>query len=230
MNNTPPSRTSSLSKRKRVAVLISGRGSNMGALIAATMDPDYPVIITKVISSKASAEGLEIARANGIEAIAIEPKSFENMKAYEKALADELARDEPAYICLAGFMRVLSDAFVTRFNGRILNIHPSLLPSFKGLDTHHRALEHGMRLHGCSVHIVTATLDDGPLIAQSAVPILPDDDEASLGARVLAAEHKLYPKALALLASGAIRLSGDRIIFSDAFPAAASENSVSSIA
>lgn len=229
MNNVA-NQTSALSKRKRVAILISGRGSNMAALIAATMEPDYPAIITKVISNKADAGGLEIARANGIETAVVERASFETQEEYEKALGDELARDEPAFICLAGFMRILSDEFVGRFVGRILNIHPSLLPSFKGLDTHHRVLEHGVRLHGCSVHIVTATLDDGPLIAQSSVPVLPGDDEDDLSARVLIAEHILYPKALSLLASGAVRLSGNRIVFSDEFPAPDGKNSVSSIA
>lgn len=228
--NTTPSQTSALSKRKRVAVLISGRGSNMAALIAATMEPDYPAIVTKVISNKASAGGLEIARANGIETAVIERGSFDTQEGYEKALGDELALDEPAYICLAGFMRILSDEFVHRFAGRILNVHPSLLPTFKGLDTHHRAIEHGVRLHGCTVHIVTATLDDGPIIAQTCVPVLPEDNEDDLSARVLKAEHVLYPKSLALLASGAIRMSGGRIIFSKEFPASDSDNSVSSIA
>lgn len=228
--NAKPSQTSALSKRKRVAVLISGRGSNMAALIAATMEPDYPAIITKVISNKASAGGLEIARANGIESVVVERSSFDTHEDYEQALGDELARDEPAYICLAGFMRILSDGFVHRFTGKILNIHPSLLPTFKGLDTHHRAIEHGVRLHGCTVHIVTATLDDGPIIAQTCVPVLPEDSEDDLSARVLAAEHILYPKSLALLASGAIRMSGNRIIFSKEFPATDSDNSVSSIA
>jgi len=228
--NSTTSQNSSLTRRKRVAVLISGRGSNMAALIAATMEPDYPAIISKVISNKASAAGIEIARANGIETSVIERKSFESYSAYETALIEELALDEPAYICLAGFMRILSDEFVNRFAGKILNIHPSLLPSFKGLDTHHRVLENGVRVHGCSVHIVTATLDDGPIIAQSCVPVLPNDDEDTLAARVLAAEHKLYPKALALLANEVIRLSGNRIIFSEDFPAANGDYSVSSIA
>lgn len=227
--NTTPNQTSALSKRKRVAVLISGRGSNMAALIAATMEPDYPVIITKVISNKAEAVGLEIARSNGIEAIAIERKTFDDNADYEAALIAELAKDEPAYICMAGFMRVLSDQFVSRFSGKILNIHPSLLPAFKGLDTHHRALENGVLMHGCSVHIVTATLDDGPIIAQASVPVLPNDDEDSLAARVLKAEHLLYPKALGLLASGAIRLSGNRVIFSNEFPATDGNNALSSI-
>lgn len=228
--NTTPNQNSALSKRKRIAVLISGRGSNMASLIAATMEPDYPAIITKVISNKATAGGLEIARANGIETVVIERASFDEQADYETALGDELARDEPAYICLAGFMRILSDEFVHRFAGKILNIHPSLLPTFKGLDTHHRAIEHGVRLHGCTVHIVTATLDDGPIIAQSCVPVLPGDDEDALSARVLTAEHALYPKALALMASGAIRMSGNRIIFSKEFPAPNGDNSVSSIA
>ncbi|MBL4891760.1 MAG: phosphoribosylglycinamide formyltransferase [Rhizobiaceae bacterium] len=228
--NTAPNQTSALSKRKRVAVLISGRGSNMAALIAATMEPDYPAIITKVISNKATAGGIEIARANGIETVVVERASFDTQADYEIAVGDELVRDEPAYICLAGFMRILSDEFVHRFSGKILNIHPSLLPTFKGLDTHHRAIEHGVRLHGCTVHIVTATLDDGPIIAQTCVPVLPEDDEDALSARVLAAEHVPYPKSLALLASGAIRMSGNRIIFSKEFPASDGDNSVSSIA
>lgn len=228
--NTAPNQTSALSKRKRVAILISGRGSNMAALIAATMEPDYPVIISKVISSKAGAGGLEIARSNGIEAVTIERSTFDSTSDYETALIEELALDEPAYICLAGYMRLLTEKFVNRFNGRILNIHPSLLPLFKGLDTHHRAIESGVRLHGCSVHFVTATLDDGPIIAQAGVPVLPNDDEDDLAARVLVAEHQLYPKVLGLLASDAIRLSGMRVVFSDTFPVTNSKNCLSSIA
>jgi len=197
----------SASNRKRVAILISGRGSNMASLISATMEADYPALVTKVISNKTSASGLEIAKSYGIETAVILRSEYDSDETYEQALIDELSKDEPAFICLAGFMRILSDIFVHRFANRILNIHPSLLPSFKGLDTHHRALANGVRLHGCTVHVVTHTLDDGPIIAQSAVRVFPDDSDESLGARVLEAEHKLYPKVLAMMATGSDRKS-----------------------
>jgi len=218
-----------LNNRKKIAVLISGRGSNMAALIAASMDTDYPALITKVISNKASAAGLATAEANGITGVVIERKDFETNVAHESAIIQELEEDRPDIICLAGYMRILSDKFVNYFRGRILNIHPSLLPSFKGLDTHHRALENGVRLHGCTVHIVTAALDDGPILAQAAVPVLPDDTEETLAARVLAAEHRLYPQAVAMLASGKVRWSGARLVFSQEFPAVEGDQMLGSV-
>ena len=203
----------SAAQRKKVAVLISGRGSNLAALIAATMEGSYPAIIQKVISNKSSAAGLETARSNGIDTAVFERKEFTSNEAHEAAIIEELERDEPEFLCLAGYMRILSAEFVNRFSGRILNIHPSLLPAFRGLDTHHRALANGVRIHGCSVHIVTPTLDDGPILAQAAVQVLPNDTEESLAARVLEAEHHLYPKVLAEFARGNMRFSGLKVMF-----------------
>ena len=200
--------------RKNVTVMISGRGTNMAALIAASMASDYPALVTRVISNKADAPGLAVAESNAIPTAVFQRADYESNEAHEAAILEDLLVDEPDFICLAGYMRVLSSEFVRRFAGRILNIHPSLLPSFPGLDTHHRALEKGIRVHGCTVHVVTDVLDDGPILGQAAVPVLPGDDEASLAARVLAAENALYPRVLAHFAGGAIRLSGNHVVFS----------------
>lgn len=192
--------------RKRVAVLISGRGSNMQALIEAASGPDYPAEIVAVLSDKADAAGLDVARAHGVEAVAVPRKGHPDKAAHEAAVIAELDRVAPDLICLAGYMRLLSAGFIGRYRGRIINIHPSLLPLFPGLDTHARAIAAGMRIHGCSVHFVTEEMDEGPVIAQAAVPVVPGDTPESLSARVLVAEHRLYPAALAMLASGAVRM------------------------
>lgn len=198
--------------RKRVVVLISGRGSNMAALVEAAGDPSYPAEIVGVISDRADAKGLNAAAALGIEATAITRADHRTKAALDEALDAELARLGADIVCLAGYMRLLTPAFAEKWAGRIINIHPSLLPLFKGLDTHRRALEAGMRIHGCSVHFVTAGMDDGPIVAQAAVPILPGDDEEALAGRVLVAEHQLYPLALRLVADGRARMEGGRAV------------------
>ncbi|MGN6549409.1 MAG: phosphoribosylglycinamide formyltransferase [Pararhizobium sp.] len=192
--------------RRRVAILISGRGSNMQALLAAAKAPDYPAEIVAVLSDKADAAGLETARAQGIPALAIPRAGYPDKTAHEAAVIAELERVGAEALCLAGYMRILSAGFIARFRGRILNIHPSLLPLFPGLDTHRRALGAGMRIHGCSVHFVTEGMDEGPIIAQAAVPVVPGDTPDTLAARVLVCEHRLYPAALAMVASGAVRM------------------------
>ena len=203
--------------RTRVAVLISGRGSNMAALLAAAEDPAYPAEIALVMSNRADAAGLAHAASRGVATAVVESRAFKGDRAgFEAAMETEIARHGAEIIALAGFMRVLTEAFVTRWEGRMINVHPSLLPSFPGLDTHARALAAGVRLHGCTVHLVTAGVDEGPILAQAAVPVLPGDSEAALAARVLAEEHRIYPAALAWLAAGRVRVEGGRAGISDA--------------
>ncbi len=199
--------------RADVTVLISGRGSNLSALIEATRDPAYPARITHVISNRPEAGGLEIARAAGIATSVVDHKQFSGRAAFEAALEGAIARRRADVICLAGFMRLLSAAFVNHFRGRIINIHPSLLPAFKGLKTHAQALAAGATEHGCTVHFVEPDMDAGPIIAQARVPVLPGDDEVTLEQRVLEAEHALYPRALKLVAEGAARYENGRTIF-----------------
>lgn len=204
-------------RRKRVDVLISGRGSNLAALVAAAKDPAYPAVIKRVISNRPDAGGLEFAKAQGIATLVIDHKAFPSREAHEQALIDALAADLPDFICLAGYMRILSARFVRLHEGRMLNIHPSLLPLFTGVDTHARALAAGVKLHGASVHYVTEKLDDGPIVAQAAVPVHDGDTPQSLAGRVLAAEHRLYPHALALVAGGKAQFSagdGEAVLFS----------------
>ena len=210
--------------RKRVAVLISGRGSNMAALIDAARDESYPAEIVGVISDRADAAGLDIAKRANIATHVIERGSHPDKTAHETAVGETLAELGAEIVCLAGYMRLLSAEFVAQWEGRMINIHPSLLPLFKGLDSHRRALEAGMRIHGCTVHFVTAETDDGPIIAQAAVPIAVGDDETSLAARVLAAEHKLYPLALRLVCEGKVRMEG-KAVFTP-FPESASTETV----
>lgn len=187
--------------KKRVGILISGRGSNMEALIKAAQHPDSPVEIALVLSNKPEAEGLEIARALGVEALAISTKPYgKDRQAHEEALDFELTRRGVQIVCLAGYMRLLTPWLVQRWAGRMLNIHPSLLPKFPGLDTYARALAAGETEHGCTVHLVTEGMDEGPILGQAKVPVLQGDDEATLAARVLVQEHKLYPAMLAQLA------------------------------
>ena len=201
-------------RRKRVAVLVSGRGTNMTALIQAAMQPEYPAMVRRVISNRADAKALSVAEAAGIETLVVAHKDYDSREAHEAALAQVLDADRPDFICLAGYMRILTGDFVKLYSGRLVNIHPSLLPSFKGIDTHERALAAGMRIHGASVHFVSEGVDDGPVIAQAAVPVLVDDSAESLSARVLAAENRLYPRAVELLARGDVRLSNGRAVFS----------------
>ena len=190
--------------RKRVAVLISGRGSNLAALIEAAQAPDYPGGIVLVLSNVADAAGLARARAAGIATEVIEHKPFgKDRAAFDRAVDAALERHRVEIVCLAGFMRLLTPWFVERWSGRLINIHPSLLPAFKGLDTHARALAAGAKRHGATVHYVTPELDSGPVIAQESIAIEPGDTPESLAARVLAIEHRIYPLALRRVAEGA---------------------------
>lgn len=209
-----------VSIRRRVAVLISGRGSNMQALIEAARAPDYPAEIVRVISNVPGASGLARAAAAGIATEVVDHRQFPDRPSFEAALDARLTACTAELVCLAGFMRLLTAGFVEGWRNRILNIHPSLLPSFPGLDTHARALAAGVRVVGCTVHFVRAQMDNGPIIVQAAVPVLPGDDEAALAARVLAAEHRAYPLALRLVASGRARVSGDRVEIADVGPVA----------
>ena len=197
--------------RKRVAVLISGRGSNLASLIAAANDPAYPAGIALVVSNRADAKGLDRAREAGIAAVVVDHADFgTDREEFERALHEVLETNHIDLICLAGFMRLLTPWFVTRWQGRMLNIHPALLPAFKGLDTHARALAAGVKIHGATVHFVVAEMDSGPIIAQGAVAVHDDDSEATLAARVLAVEHRIYPLALRLLAQGRIETMSGR--------------------
>ena len=192
-------------QKKRVAVLISGRGSNMTALIEAAKADDYPAAIAVVISNRPDAAGLERAHGEGIATAVIDHRLFgDDREAFERALDAELRRHHVDLICLAGFMRLFTSNFVERWSGRMLNIHPALLPQFKGLHTHRRALAAGVREHGATVHFVVPEMDAGPIIAQDAVPVLEGDTEDSLAQRVLAVEHRLYPQALRLVAEGRV--------------------------
>ncbi len=198
----------------KVAVLISGRGSNLQALLDACASPGFPARIVRVISNVADAFGLERAKRAGVATQVIDHKAFPSREAFDAALDEAIRTAGAELVCLAGFMRLLSPGFTEAWRGRVLNIHPALLPSFKGLHTHQRALEAGVKLHGCSVHFVTPDLDDGPLIVQAAVPVLEGDDEDSLSKRVLAAEHRIYPLAVKLIGEGRVRLEG-RVVHID---------------
>jgi phosphoribosylglycinamide formyltransferase-1 len=189
--------------RKRAAILISGRGANMAALIAAAMNPDYPAEIAVVLSNRPDAGGLRRASAEGIATAVVDHGEFgKDRAAFERAVQTVLEAQKIDIVCLAGFMRLLTPGFVSRWGGRMINIHPALLPSFKGLRTHERALEAGVKIHGATVHFVVPEVDSGPIIAQAAVPVLDDDTPETLAARVLAAELRIYPLALGLVAAG----------------------------
>lgn len=190
---------------KSIVILISGRGSNMEAMLAA----DLPCRIAAVISNKADAKGLETARAHGIATAVVAHAEHASRELFDAALAAEIDRHQPDLVVLAGFMRILGDAFVRRYHGRLMNIHPSLLPAFPGLHTHRRAIEAGCRIHGCTVHFVTPALDNGPVVIQAAVPVLEDDSEETLAARVLAQEHVAYPQAVRWFVEGRLTLAAD---------------------
>ncbi|MBX3514088.1 MAG: phosphoribosylglycinamide formyltransferase [Xanthobacteraceae bacterium] len=192
--------------KKRVAILISGRGSNMRALIEAAKAKDFPAGIVLVLSNVPNAGGLDFARRHGIETEVIEHKKFPSREIFDNAMDVALNRANAEIVCLAGFMRLLSPRFVEKWRGRMINIHPSLLPAYKGLHTHSRAIEAGEKFAGCTVHFVTAELDDGPTILQAKVPVLPGDTEDALSARVLEQEHKIYPQALRLVAEGKAKI------------------------
>jgi phosphoribosylglycinamide formyltransferase 1 len=198
---------------KRVSILISGRGTNMSRLIEAAADPSYPVEIAGVISDTAEAPGLLFAASRGIEARALPRADYASREAHDGAIHDALESLDTDIVCLAGYMRMLTARFVEKWAGRMINIHPALLPSFKGLDTHRRALEAGVRVHGCTVHFVTPEMDDGPIIAQAAVPVLVTDTEETLSSRVLKAEHQLYPLALQLLAEDKVQMADGRSVY-----------------
>ena len=198
--------------RVRVGVLISGRGSNLRALIEAACAPGYPAEIALVLSNRPEAPGLARAAAAGIAQEAIDHRHFDSREAFEAELTKRLEAAGVELICQAGFMRILTAGTVRRWRDRMINIHPSLLPAFPGLDTHARALAAGVRIHGCSVHYVREEVDSGPIIGQAAVPVLPDDDAARLAARVLEAEHRLYPHCLRLVASGGAPVAGELVM------------------
>ena len=198
---------------RRVGVLISGSGSNLQALLDAAAAEDFPAEIALVVSNRPGVRGLDRAAAAGVPALTIDHKAYDGRAPFEDALHEALTEHRIETVCLAGFMRVLTEGFVTRWAGRLLNIHPSLLPSFRGLHVHRQALAAGVRVSGCTVHLVTPDLDDGPIIGQAAVPVLPGDTEEALAARVLAAEHRLYPAALrAFLTGEAAGAEGDLIL------------------
>ena len=197
--------------KKRVAVLISGRGSNMVALIEAARGKDYPAEIALVLSNRPDAAGLTRARDAGIATAVIDHCRFsDDREAFERALDNELWKYRIELICLAGFMRLLTSWFIRRWRGRILNIHPALLPQFKGLHTHRRALDAGVKQHGATVHFVVEETDAGPIVLQQSVPVLESDTEETLAARVLAIEHRIYPEALRLVAEGRAKFAGAR--------------------
>jgi phosphoribosylglycinamide formyltransferase-1 len=197
--------------RVKVGALISGRGSNLQALIDAAQAPDYPAEIACVISNRPDAAGLDRAEAAGIPAEVVDHTLFPTRAGFEGALSDSLVAAGCELVCLAGFMRVLTTHFVDLWRDRLINIHPSLLPAFPGLDTHSAALAAGVKIAGCTVHFVREAVDAGPIIGQAAVPVLPGDDADSLAARVLGAEHRLYPHCLALVAGGRTRVVGQRV-------------------
>jgi phosphoribosylglycinamide formyltransferase 1 len=198
--------------RKRTGILISGRGSNMQALIRAAQDPHYPAEIAVVISNRGDAKGLNFAKAQGIATEVIEHQSYRTREDFDRALDAALKRHRAELVALAGFMRIMTPGFVDAWRDRMINIHPSLLPAYKGLHSHERALAEGATRHGCTVHFVRHDVDSGPIIAQARVPVLKGDTPDTLAERVLDAEHKIYPKALALIASGAIRVEGEKIV------------------
>jgi len=202
----------------KVAVLISGRGSNLQALIDAfgPKVQDSPVTIVLVLSNRPEAPGLERAAQAGLKTEIVDHKTFASREDFDVAMDREIRATGAEFVVLAGFMRLLTPQFVAAWQDRMINIHPALLPAFPGLDTHKRALEAGVRLHGATVHFVRHETDTGPIIAQAAVPVLPGDDESTLAARVLAAEHQLYPLALRLVAEGRVRVEQDRAVISDA--------------
>jgi phosphoribosylglycinamide formyltransferase 1 len=194
-------------KRKRVGVLISGRGSNMRALVEAARDPAYPADIAFVASNRSDAAGLAYAEEMGIPSITIDHKRFITRELFDAALNAELRKQKLDLICCAGFMRIMTPVLIRPWAGRMLNIHPSLLPAYPGLHTHERVLKDGAKVHGATVHFVTPELDGGPIIAQAQVPVLPNDTPELLADRVLSVEHKLYVKALALVASGEVHMN-----------------------
>jgi phosphoribosylglycinamide formyltransferase 1 len=198
--------------RLRVAVLASGRGSNLGAILESCKREDFPARVVVVVSDRETAAALERARREGVDAIVLDPKGHGDRAAYDGALTETLERYRPGLVCLAGFMRLLGSTFVRRWSGRLLNIHPALLPSFPGLHPHRQALAYGVKVSGATVHFVDDGVDTGPVILQAGVPVLPDDTEDSLSARILVEEHRLYPDAIRLFAEGRLVIDGRRVL------------------
>jgi len=195
---------------KRVVILISGRGSNLQSILDAKLDAQ----IAAVISNNPAARGIDIARSAGVDTAVIDHRAFPDRASFEAVLADKVDSYRPDLLVLAGFMRILTEGFIKRFSNRIMNIHPSLLPAFPGVDTHRRALHEGVRIHGCTVHFVTPDLDHGPIVVQAAVPVLPGDDEDRLAARVLEQEHRIYPEAIRWYLDGSLKFDGNRVTVS----------------
>lgn len=206
----------SRSTRLAVGVLASGRGSNLQAIIDATRAPDFPARVAVVVSDRERAQALERAATAGLPAVHLSPKDFTDRAAYDAAVAATLEAHGVGLVCLAGYMRILSPPFVRRFAGRILNVHPSLLPAFPGLHPQRQALEHGVRVAGATVHFVDDGVDTGPIVFQASVPVLTGDTEASLAARILEVEHRLYPAAIRLFAEGRLRVAGRHVVIEEA--------------
>jgi len=205
---------------KNIVILISGRGSNMQAIVRAYSEEQWPCRIAAVISNRADAAGLAFAREHGIPTAVVESRAFKERSDFDAALRTEIDRHAPDLVVLAGFMRILTPPFVAHYAGRLLNIHPSLLPSFPGLATHRQALHMGVKVHGATVHFVTAELDHGPIVAQAAVPVLEDDSEDSLAARVLVQEHLIYPRAVRWFIEDRLRIEQGRVRVIETAPAA----------
>ena len=200
-----------MSTPQSIVVLISGRGSNLRSILAAQL----PATVTAVISNKAAAAGLDYARSQGIATDVVDHRAYPTRDAFDAALAQTIDRYQPDLVVLAGFMRVLTAGFVERYEGRLLNIHPSLLPAYPGLHTHQRAIDEGVRVHGCTVHFVTSALDHGPIVIQAAVPVRQDDTESTLAARVLEQEHRIYPAAIRWFVEGRLTIDGGRVHISN---------------
>jgi len=196
----------------RIAILISGRGSNMRALLEACAGDGFPASPALVLSNRPGAKGLEIARGMDVSAEALDHAAFDDREAFEEALDARLKEARVDFVCLAGFMRLLGESFVSEWRDQILNIHPSLLPAFRGLNTHERAIDAGVRIHGCTVHFVREDMDDGPIVGQAAVPVFEGDEPATLAARVLAAEHRLYPECVRLVAEGRASVRREKVV------------------
>lgn len=197
---------------KKIVILISGRGSNMQSIVHAAKNENWPAQIAAVISNKADAAGLEFAKEQGITSAVVASKGVADRAAYDQLLREQIDHFEPDLVVLAGFMRILSAEFVAHYEGRIMNIHPSLLPAFIGLHTHQQALDAGVKFHGATVHFVTAELDHGPIIAQAVVPVMADDDENTLAARVLQQEHQIYPQAVRSFIEDKLQIQGNRVL------------------
>jgi len=209
-------------EKMKVGVLISGRGTNLQALIDACADADFPAKIVLVISNVADAYGLKRAKDADIPTVFIDHKAYPTREHFDAVIDSALRESGVEFVCLAGFMRILSEEFVEHWRNRLINIHPSLLPAFKGLDTHQRAIDAGVTITGCTVHFVRPAMDDGPIIVQAAVPVLPGDDAERLAARILESEHVIYPLALRLVAEGRASVEGEKTILKDGAPTAES--------